>query len=84
MMFAINGGLFKIDRELLVFVQMLLDQGRSNGVVILDNNENPIIIEDLQNFKNEIFDRYFSATLEYYSAYQKIKNSRSIEKLLEL
>ena len=61
-----NGGIFKIDRILIVFVQMLIDQGRTQGVPLLDANDNPIMIEDLSIFKDEIVDRYFTATLEYY------------------
>ena len=35
-------------------------------------------------FRDEILDRYFTSTLEYYNQYQEIKKSRSIEKLLDL
>lgn len=82
--FGHNGGIFKIDRTLMVFVQMLLDQGRTQGVPLLDQNENPILIENLEEFKNEIFDRYFSATYEYLESYDNMKKSRSIEKLIDL
>lgn len=77
------GGIFKIDRSLLVFVQMLIDQGRTKDVPLLDLNENPVLIPDLEIFKDEIFDRYFSSTYEYFVEYQKIKSSRTVEKLLE-
>jgi len=80
--FGFNGGIFKINRELITFVQMLLDQQRSAGVVLLDQNENPILVEDLQAFQDEILDRYFSATNEYFEQYQILKKSRSVEKLL--
>lgn len=79
-----NGGLFKIDRSLIVFVQMLLDQGRTHGVPLLDSNENPIMIEDMQAFRDEILDRYYTSTLEYYEQYESLKKSRSVEKLLDL
>lgn len=82
--YGFNGGIFKIDRTLLTFVQMLCDQERTSGVVILDQNENPILIEDVLSFKDEIFDRYFTSSYEYYEEYQKIKQSRSVEKLLDL
>ena len=82
--YAVNGGIFKVDRVLINFVQLLIDQGRSSGIVLLDQNENPILIEDLEKFKDEIFDRYFSVTLEYYEKFQKIKSSRSVEKLLDV
>jgi hypothetical protein len=77
------GGIFKIDQSLLVFIQMLIDRGRTKDIPILDLNENPVLIPDLEKFKDEIFDRYFSATYEYYIEYEKIKKSRTVEKLLE-
>ncbi len=82
--YGYNGGLFKIDRPLIVFVQMLLDQGRSAGVPLIDSNDNPILIDDLQKFRDEILDRYFTSTLEYYEQYQELKKSRSVEKLINL
>lgn len=78
------GGIFKIDRSLITFVQMLIDQGRTENVPLIDNNENPISIPDLLKFKDEIFDRYFTATYEYLEEYQKVKASRSVEKLLDI
>ena len=80
--YGFNGGIFKIDRNLLNFVEMLIYKDRSENVVVLDANENPILIEDLVKFRDEIFDRYFSASFEYYEEYQKIKKSRSVESLV--
>lgn len=82
--YGFNGGIFKINRELLNFVQMLLNDGRTSGIILIDANENPILVDNLESFKDEIFDRYFTATNEYYEQYQKLKKSRSVEKLLEL
>ena len=79
-----NGGIFKIDRILIVFVQMLIDQERTQGVPLLDANDNPIMIDDLLTFKDEIVDRYFTATLEYYEQHESLIKSRSVEKLLDL
>lgn len=82
--YGYNGGIFKIDRILIVFVQMLIDQGRTQGVPLLDSNDTPIMIDDLLTFKDEIVDRYFTATLEYYEQHESLKKSRSVEKLLDL
>ena len=82
--FGHNGGIFKIDRTLLTFVEMICAKGRTKGVVLLDVNDNPIIVEDLELFKDEVFDRYFTSTLEYYEQYQELKKSRSVEKLLSI
>jgi len=79
-----SGVIFKIDRTLLAFVQMLIDQGRTENVPLIDQNENPILIPDLQQFRDEILDRYFSSTYEYYEEYEKIKSSRTVEKLLNI
>jgi hypothetical protein len=78
-----NGGIFKIDRILVTFVSLLCSEGRTSGVVLLDQNENPILVEDLEQFKTEIFDRYFSVTSDYQQEYEKIKKSRSVEKLVD-
>jgi hypothetical protein len=81
---AYNGGIFKSERSLVVFVQMLIDQGREENIVLLDINDNPILVESLNEFKNLLLDRYFEVTLEYYQEYQKIKRSRSVETLVDL
>lgn len=82
--YGFNGGIFNIDRTLLTFVEMMCDKGRTAGVVILDVNQNPILIDKLESFRDEIFSRYFEVTNEYFEQYQKIKKSRSVEKLLDL
>jgi len=38
----------------------------------------------LSKFKDEIFDRYFTATNEYYQEYEVIKKARSVEALVDL
>ena len=78
------GGIFKIDRSLISFVQLLVDNGRTENVPLIDFNNNPILIPDLNEFRDEIFDRYFSSTLEYLNEYEKIKKSRTVNKLVDL
>jgi hypothetical protein len=82
--YGYNGGIFKIDHTLITFVQMLVDQGRKNDVPLLDSNNNPILVNDLEKFKDEIFDRYFSSLYEYLEKDNEIKKSRSVEKLVDL
>jgi hypothetical protein len=84
LVYGCHGGLFKIDRSLIAFTQMLIDQDRVENVPLIDMNENPILIPNLNNFRDEILDRYFTSTYEYYEEYQKIKSSRTVEKLLDL
>ena len=79
-----GGGIFKIDQILLNFVDLLIRNGRTTAVPLIDSNGNPIMIEDLQKFKDEILDRYFTSTNEYIDSYNKLKKSRTVEKLLDL
>lgn len=81
--YGFNGGIFKIDRTLLTFVQMLCDKGREDAV-LLDINDNPVLVNELEKFKDEIFDRYFTSVYEYHEEYQALKKSRSVEKLVDL
>jgi hypothetical protein len=79
-----NGGIFKINRDLITFVQFVIDTGRVVDVPFLDSNDNPVIVSDLHAFKDDIVDRYFTATYEYYQEYEKIKKSRTVESLVDL
>jgi hypothetical protein len=47
-------------------------------------NSNPILVENLDSFLNEILERYYESTLSYYEEYQNIKSKRSVEKLVDL
>jgi len=78
-----NGGLFKINQTLLNFVQTLCSMQRTKNIVLIDANENPVLVEDLENFQEEIFDRYFTSTLEYYNEYKELSKKRSVERLLD-
>jgi hypothetical protein len=65
--YGYNGGIFKIDRILIVFVQMLIDQERTQGVPLLDANDNPIMIDDLLSFSifltNSTFSCFFNSSI---------------------
>jgi len=79
-----NGGIFKVNQELINFVNYLVSMDRRSNVPLLDSNQNPIMIEDLDQFLNQITDIYFVSVFDYYTEYEKIKKSRSTEKLLDL
>jgi hypothetical protein len=82
--YGFGGGIFKIDRSLMVFVQMLIDQGRVEDIPILDCNNIPILIPNLESFRDEIFNRYFSSLYEYLEKDQELRKSRSVERLADL
>lgn len=82
--YGYSGGLFKIDQTLICFVKFLIDEGRTTDVILLDSNDNPVLVNDLESFKNEILDKYFTAVNESHIEYENIKKSRTVETLVDL
>jgi len=80
--YGYGGGIFKIDTNLICFVEFLVSQGRLSNVPILDSNNNPILVSDLEEFKESILDRYFSGCFEYFNELESLKKTRSIEKMI--
>jgi hypothetical protein len=82
--FGYNGGIFKIDHELINFVNFLITNNRLESVPLLDLNKNPTIIKDLKEFQNIIIDKYFSSTSEYIDQVEDLKKARSVYDLEKL
>jgi len=74
--YAINGGIFKINRELIAFTKLIMDSEKTS-VVLIDDNNNPIEITNIPKFYQEIVDKYFQATNFYHAEYTKLKKMRS-------
>jgi hypothetical protein len=80
--YSINGGTFKIDRELISFAKVLLDD-RQTGAFLLDVNELPIFIDDLPAFYEEIYSIYFEVMNDYGEGYERIRKSRKVAAIVE-
>lgn len=78
-----NGATFYTDRTLISYVKSLIDLGQSDAVLIDDNNL-PIDIPNLEDFLEKTINKHITATNEYHTKYTKLKNSRTIESLLDL
>ena len=73
---AINGGIFKANRDLISFLQTIIDKGYET-VVLIDDNKNPIEITDIPVFQEDLIERYFAATNYYNTEYTRLKNART-------
>lgn len=80
--YSTSGGTFTIDRELIVFVKMLLDDNR-NKVILQDDNGNPISVE-LLPFYTEILSRYFEVMNDFHAEYQRIRKARNVKSVLDI
>lgn len=74
-----NGGLFKVTPELLSFVYIL----PLLTVIIKDSYNNPVKIEDSQDFYLKATQKYHEVMNEWYVEYEKLKKIRNGKQLLE-
>ena len=82
LMLSYGGGLFKVDKELFSFVGMLR-LNDINEFILIDENDIPIKIEDLNEFAEEMIVKYESALTQYYNSYQKLSEAREIRKVID-
>lgn len=80
--YSINGGTFTVNRELITFCKILLEEGRDT-VVLLDVYNNPICVE-VKTFYDEIMSRYIEVTNDYHYEYEKIRKARKVHKVLDI
>ena len=77
-----QGGFFKIDKEMLSFLGVLLINGHTETVVI-DVNDIPIKIDDLDDFAKKASETYGNAMEDYYESYKKLDEAREIRKVID-
>lgn len=79
----LNGGKFSVTRELVNFCHMLV-QTEQDDAVIIDDNDTPIKVENINEFLNDILDIYFTASNEFLDKYNNLKKNRTVEGLVNL
>jgi hypothetical protein len=77
-----NNGSFIADPNTIGFINGLLTANKKNAIV-LDTKENPIKIEDLQEFFDLLVEKYTEATNEYLTLLDKVNKARNIKKLMD-
>lgn len=78
-----NGCQFTVTKELITFVGMLIAKENDSNVVLIDDNDIPTSIENLNDFYDDILDVYFTASNKYNTNYNNLKTKRSVEKLID-
>jgi len=78
-----KGGQFSVTQQLISFCQSLLALEQET-VVLIDDNQQPIEIDPLEEFLQEILSVYAIASNKYLTEYENIKKNRSVEGLVEL
>ena len=80
----INGSTFKISPTLINFAKLMIDLKRTSDAIFIDDNNNPVIVEDVKKFFDSITKQYFEVTEAYSTRFLAIKSKRKISDLIEL
>ncbi len=78
-----GGGKFTITNELVSFVGHLND-GANTKVVLIDDNQTPVLIEDLPTFVYDMKLQYLKVSNEYFEKYKKMMDKRNVESLVDV
>ena len=77
-----KGGKFTVSMTLFSFVSDLLSHN-VESTVIVDDNDTPIDIDNVQEFFDLVKNKYATASNIYLSEYKKLTSQRSIEGLVD-
>lgn len=83
LIYYFQGSSFTITRELITFVNTLISANQQEAIVLDDNNI-PCDIKNLEEFFTKILSIYSEATNNYLIRYSEIKTKRRVEGLLDL
>ena len=78
-----NGGQFTVTQQLVSFCQSLLALEQASTILI-DDNDIPIEIDDLQKFADTLVSVYWKAANRYMTEYNKLKSNRTVEGIVDL
>jgi len=79
--YAVNGGVFNIDATLISLVQSLISMDKESAI-LLDVNQNPVEIENLQDFQESIVEIYYEKMNEFLAEFKSIQKSRTAKALI--
>ena len=82
--YYINGATFKITPELINFTKTVVDLGYTEEIAFIDSNNYPVVINNVNEFLDNIVSIYFESLNEYTVRYAEIKNKRKIADIVEL
>jgi len=78
----VNSGIFYADRELISFVNALIET-KNDSAVVIDSKNNPINIENLKEFREDLLEAYHQASNELYAEHRRLKKSRNVKAIIE-
>ena len=83
LIYYFQGSSFTVSRELIVFVHTLVAIGNTESI-ILDDNNIPLNVTNLNEFLTNILNVYGQSTNLYLAKYIDLKSKRRVEGLVDL
>jgi 6-pyruvoyl-tetrahydropterin synthase len=80
----VSGSTFKITPTLINFTKTVIDLGHTADVAFIDENNLPVLIEDVQEFFDIIIDKYFRSVNDYAVSIAEIKSKRKLVDIVSL
>lgn len=79
-----DAGKFTITRDLISYCLNSQSKRENNGsVIILDDNDIPIQVKDIDIFTGKIIEVYNQSLEDYYNEYQKLQSNKSVKGLID-
>ncbi len=83
---AWEGHIFELTPHFVTYVllQFMSNQQDGASVVLLDKNEEPVLIEDMGEFVDQMQERHSEALNDYHDAYTKLRLAKDNQELIEV
>jgi len=82
LLYFYSGSQFTITKELINFCKAMAEADQDE-IVLIDDNSNPALIQNVDEFYEKILAQYFEAANAYHADYMSLKKNRSVEKLVD-
>jgi len=83
LIYYFNGAQFTITQSLISFCQSLIALHQTETILI-DDNDIPVMIDDLEKFASSLVSSYWKAANKYLTEYNKLKINKTIEGIINL
>lgn len=75
--YSINGGQFYIDRNFIVFLNLLVPEEGTMSTTVLDDNLNPVQIDDITKMQQDVIAIYTQTVKQYQIDFENLRRKRS-------
>jgi hypothetical protein len=77
-----NGGVFHATENRISFVKTLVDLAKDTRAVLVDENNLPVEVENINEFLEKMLAVYYTTTNEYWTRYSQLRQSRTVGSLM--